>query len=81
MLREISVRVVFVTAALGSLAMAEDRDVIDLQSGVLPANMAQNHVRAAAVEHGGQPAIRVDFTVADWPNVFFTPPNGASMAS
>ena len=56
--------------------MAQDRNVIALRPSELPPNMALNQTQAVMIEHAGAPAIKVDFKVTDWPNVFFTPGEG-----
>ena len=50
--------------------------VIILSADALPANMARNNVDAEPATCDGRPCIRVRFHKADWPNVYFTPPDG-----
>lgn len=42
----------------------------------LPANMRQNDTRVRLVPHQDGQGLLVHFGVTDWPNVFFTPPQG-----
>lgn len=50
------------------------RVIVPISMTGLPKNMAQNNVAAQVFSFEGKPALRVDYQVVDWPNVFFTPP-------
>jgi len=65
-----------ISLVVGGVAMAEEDQVLLFAEGKLPAQMQQNHTKAVLVTHDGQSAMKVDFLVTDWPNVFFTPQEG-----
>ncbi len=66
--------------AVSSLALvaaapaAGSETVVSFADGRKPDRMQEHHVRTELVEHDGSRALRVDFQVTDWPNVFFRPP-------
>ena len=60
----------------GCPASPDEALVVSFDRDTLPANMKQNNVEARIVPFEGRRAMRVDFGVVDWPNVFFTPPEG-----
>jgi hypothetical protein len=50
--------------------------VESFDGGSLPPNMVQNNVEAVVVSHGEGYAVQVHFRKVDWPNVYFTAPEG-----
>ncbi|MCP4645261.1 MAG: hypothetical protein GY851_32765 [bacterium] len=59
----------------GANLYGNEEPVIELKPGALPPILTQNNVEAAVVEHDGQAALDVQYTVVDWPNVFFKAPD------
>jgi hypothetical protein len=60
----------------GSPAPGDATVLVSFDQAALPGDMKQNDVEARIVRHKGRRAMRVKFHPVDWPNVFFTPPEG-----
>ncbi len=63
-------------AASGDGLFGEETVVESFDAGEVPSNLTKNHVAVRCVSQGNGQALEVDFGVADWPNVFFTAPEG-----
>ena len=61
----------------GSPAPGDATVLVSFDRASLPENMRRNDAAAAMVAHKGRRAMRVKFHEVDWPNVFFTPSEGA----
>jgi len=57
-------------------AQAADRLLFDLEDGAVPPGLTCNSTTVAVVPQGNGRALKVDFAVTDWPNVFFSPAEG-----
>jgi hypothetical protein len=55
---------------------ATTEPVVSFAAGAIPPNLVRNSIETQVIEHEGKPALRVDFQVTAWPNVFFTAPAG-----
>jgi len=62
--------------AAGSPPGGGVENLVDFAGGSLPPNMKLNNTSAQIVKRDGRRVLRVDFEAVDWPNVFFTPPDG-----
>ncbi len=59
------------------VAFAADETIVETFDGPdLPQNLVMHDTAAKIVEHEGGEALEVEFHVVDWPNVFFTAPDG-----
>jgi hypothetical protein len=59
------------------VAVAGDLPVLSFDDPDLPDNLKMNHTVARLVDHIGGLALEVRFDVVDWPNVYFSGPEGA----
>ncbi|MBP6964377.1 MAG: hypothetical protein KBC96_08230 [Armatimonadetes bacterium] len=65
-----------IAGILAAGATADETPAVTLSPSALPGNMAQVNTEAAPTTKDGRTALRVRFNKVDWPNVYFTPPEG-----
>ena len=68
--------------AAGSISLAaanpDERELLNIKPGeALPAAIVRNNTEVTAIRtRAGEPALKVEYRVADWPNVYFKPSTG-----